>query len=321
MKPTVFIDRRLSNEVLAFIAEHCLIKTYEPDEKRSRTALLNYLHDCDGLFLSSSEQVNEELLQCGPQLKVVSTMSVGYNHFDLAAMDKHCVIGTHTPFVLDETVADLVLALMLDCARRVSELDSYIKQGSWKGNEGKNLFGVNVHHKTIGIIGAGRIGEAILQRAVHGFNMQALYHNRTKKEHLTNKFGANFVELDTLLQNSDFVVMMAPLTTETYQLLTYDHFKLMKKSAIFINASRGSTINEADLVKALQEGLILGAGLDVFEQEPLPADHPLLQMKQVVLTPHIGSATAETREAMAMLAAKNLVHALLNNGPYYDVVT
>lgn len=319
MKPTIFVDRRLPVKVMDYLAEHSEVKTYAEDEQRSRAKLISYIQHCDGLFMSTSEKVDAELLDHATRLKVVSTMSVGYNHFDLQAMKERGVIGTHTPYVLDETVADLIFALMLSTARRVSELDQYIKQGSWIGNEGKKLFGVNVHHKTIGIIGAGRIGEALLQRAVHGFNMKALYYNRTEKPALQEKYGATYVELEELLSESDFVVLMTPLTAETYQLLTYKHFKQMKKTAIFINSSRGATIKEDDLVKALQEGLILGAGLDVFEQEPLPANHPLINMKQVVLTPHIGSATEETREEMAMLAAKNLIHALTHTGTYYAV--
>ena len=320
-KQTIFVDRRLSSSVQNYLAEHCHIKTYAPEEQRTRTNLFNHIKDCDGLFLSTSENVDAQLLAHAPQLKVVSTMSVGYNHFDLEAMKARAVIGTHTPYVLDETVADLLMALMLDTARRISELDHYIKVGHWVGNEGKRLFGLNVHHKTIGIIGAGRIGEALLQRAVHGFNMKALYYNRTEKPSLQQQYGAQYVSLETLLKESDFVVLMTPLNEQTYHFLKYEHFKMMKKSAIFINGSRGATIKEEDLVRALQEELIFAAGLDVFEQEPIQQDHPFLTMKNVVLSPHIGSATEETREEMAMLAAKNLVHALYQNGTYYAVVT
>lgn len=321
MKPTIFVDRRLSEPVLNYLNEYCEIKSYDADEKRTRVNLLKHIHDCEGFFTSSSEAIDEQFLAAAPKLKVVSTMSVGYNHFDLAAMRARNVIGTHTPHVLDETVADLLFALMLDCARRISELNDYVKQGNWVGNEGRKLFGLNVHHKTIGIIGAGRIGEALFQRAVHGFNMKALYYNRTEKPHLTEKYQAQYVDMNTLLAESDFVILMTPLTESTYQLLKYEHFKMMKPTTIFINGSRGTTIKEEDLVRALDEGIIAGAGLDVFEQEPLPQHHPLLAMKQAVLTPHIGSAVAETREEMAMLAAKNLVHALLDKGIYYAVTT
>lgn len=321
MKPTVFVDRRLSEPVLNYLEEYCEVKTYHVDEKRTRDNLLKHIHDCEGFFTSSYEAIDKHFLNAAPKLKVVSTMSVGYNHFDLDAMRERNVIGTHTPYVLDETVADLLFALMLDCARRISELNQYIKQGNWVGNEGRTLFGLNVHHKTIGIIGAGRIGEALLQRAVHGFNMKALYYNRNEKPELTEKYHAQYVDTETLLAESDFVVLMTPLTESTHQLLKYEHFKMMKPTAIFINGSRGATIKEEDLVRALDEGIIAGAGLDVFEQEPLPKHHPLLAMKQAVLTPHIGSAVAETREDMAMLAAQNLVHALLNKGTYHAVMT
>ena len=321
MKPIVFIDRRLSAEIMDYLEQHCTVKTYKPEESRSREKLLEYIVDCEGLFTSGGYRIDEELLQVAPKLRVVSTMSVGYNHFDVAAMQKRKVIGTHTPYVLDDTVADLAVGLMLSVGRRIAELDRLIRDGKWNGNEGRALFGFDVHHKTIGIVGAGRIGEAILQRTVLGFNMKALYYSRTEKTHLHEKFGARYCSLEHLLAQSDYVVLMVPLTPDTKGLIGKEQLAMMKRDAILINASRGAIVNEQDLVEALEQGIIRGAGLDVFEQEPIPKNHALLQLPQVVMTPHIGSATKETREKMAMLAAQNLVNALLGNGPYYKIQT
>jgi gluconate 2-dehydrogenase len=245
-------------------------------------------------------------------LKVVSSISVGYNHFHIEDMKAANVIGTHTPYVLDDTVADLVLALMLSAGRRVAELDAFVKQGKWQKGQVKEteLFGMDVHHATIGIIGMGRIGEAIAKRAVHGFDMKLLYYSRSRKPEVEERFNAKFCTLEQVLEQSDYVVLMTPLTPETEHFIGREQLKLMKPSAFFINASRGATIDEQALIEALQNGTIRGAGLDVFEQEPTAVDNPLLKMPNVVTLPHIGSATDQTRFEMAMSAARSLVGAL-----------
>jgi gluconate 2-dehydrogenase len=251
--------------------------------------------------------IDQELLDCAPRLKVVSNVSVGYNNFDIEAMKKRAVLGTNTPSVLDETVADLVMALVLATSRRIVELDRYVKEGTWiKGNDEK-LFGADVHHATIGIIGMGRIGEAIAKRAKYGFDMDVLYYNRTRKHQAEEKFGVEYVSMDEVLKRSDFVVLMTPLTPETTHMIGQREFSLMKETAFFINASRGQTVDEQALIEALEMGKICGAGLDVYEKEPVDPNNPLLKMPNVVTLPHIGSATEKTRFEMAMLAAKNLV--------------
>lgn len=210
---------------------------------------------------------------------------------------------------------DAIFGLLLSTARRMPELDRYVKEGEWKRGMTEDLFGVDVHHKVLGIIGMGRIGSAIAKRAKYGFDMNILYHNRSRNEEAEQKYQATYCELDELLTQSDFVCLMTPLTKETEERIGYREFSLMKKSAIFINGSRGKTVKEQDLIRALQEKQILAAGLDVFAQEPLPLDNSLLQMKHVVTLPHIGSATAETMLAIAKLAAENLVKGATGKRP------
>ncbi|WP_223068971.1 2-hydroxyacid dehydrogenase [Paenibacillus caui] len=314
MKPKVFIARPVPPEVESYIARHCQYKKWDGPEAMPYDQLVKEIADVEGL-LTSGGKLSAELLDHAPKLKAVSTMSVGYDNFDLEAMKERGIIGTNTPGVLDDTVADLILALMLGVARRVSELDAYVKQGSWKRGDNEALFGLDVHHKTVGIIGMGRIGEAVAQRARFGFGMDVLYHNRHPKPETERKFGAAYAEMKDLLRHSDFVVLMTPLTPQTRGLIGRSEFALMKPSSIFINASRGQTVDEEALIEALREGRIHGAGLDVFEREPIQPDHPLLSMHNVVLLPHIGSATKQTRDEMAMLAAENLVAALQGQTP------
>jgi gluconate 2-dehydrogenase len=225
------------------------------------------------------------------------------------------VIGSNSPNVLNETVADLVFALILSTARRISELDRYVKDGLWKPGDNENLFGVDVHHASLGIVGMGRIGEAIARRAKFGFGMEVSYHNRTRKAEAEQQLGATYKKLDDLLRTSDFIVLITPLTAETAGLIGRDQFRMMKPSAIFINASRGQTVDEVAMIEALQTGLIRAAGLDVFQNEPVAADNPLLRMPNVVALPHIGSATSQTRFDMAMLAARNIVLAVNGSTP------
>ncbi|SDM82348.1 gluconate 2-dehydrogenase [Paenibacillus sp. yr247] len=313
-KPRVLVLKKLPQEVEQYISDHCEI-IQASSETHSLEQLKQLLSDVDGL-LQSGLTIDEELLKHASRLKIVSNVSVGYNNFDTDAMKKYGVIGTHTPDVLDDTVADLVLALMLAAARRTAELDSMVKQGKWdqlKGDE--ELFGTDVHHATLGIIGMGRIGEAVAKRAKFGFDMNILYANRNRKPEAEEKYGAQYRTQEQLLRESDFVVVMAPLTAYTHQLIGKEQFQMMKPTAIFINASRGQLVDEKALIKALKEGLIQAAALDVFEQEPVDPNNPLLAMSNVVTLPHIGSATAKTRFDMAMMAAHNVVAGVTGDSP------
>lgn len=309
MKRKVFIATTLPQEVQEYISGYCDCRTWNSDVAISRQQLLQQVGDVEGLLLAG-HRVDRGLLEKAPKLKVVSNIGVGYNNFDLAAMQASRVMGTNTPNVLDETVADLVFGLVLSSARRIPELTSYVKAGNWSKPIDQGLFGQDVHAQTLGIIGMGRIGEAVARRAKHGFNMRVLYHNRRRKPEAEQTLGAEFCPLVYLLQEADFVVLMTPLTPQTVNFMGPKEFDLMKETAFFINASRGETVDEAALLAALEQKKISGAGLDVFVKEPPDPNNLLLQLPNVVALPHIGSATAKTRFAMAMCAAKNLVTAL-----------
>ncbi len=314
MKPKVFLARPISAEAEAYISEHCTYEKWQGSAPITRSELLERLEDAEGLLITG-EKIDDELLDHAPKLRVVSNISVGYNNFDLESMKRRNIMGTNTPDVLNETVADLALALMLSAARRIPELDKLVKDGKWEDQDDEPLFGVDVHGKTLGIIGMGRIGEAIGKRAKFGFNMNIQYHNRHRKPGSEKILDADYVPLEELLQSSDFVLLMVPFTQETRHLMGKEQFALMKKSAIFINTSRGQTVDENALIQALQNKEILAAGLDVFDQEPVSTGNPLLKLPNVVTLPHIGSATHQTRFDMAMLAAKNLVAAVTGNEP------
>jgi gluconate 2-dehydrogenase len=310
IKPKVYAAKRLPPEAIAYLERDFDVRMWDGDGAIPRDRLLSELADAEGL-LTSGDAIDEALLDRAPKLRAVSTVSVGYNHFDLDAMRRRGVVGTHTPYVLDDTVADLVLALMLSAARRVTELDAHVKAGRWtRGIPEGEWFGMDVHHATLGIVGLGRIGERIAQRAVHGFGMNLHYHNRSRNPEAEERYGAQYVSMDELLSASDFVVLMTPLTPKTERFFRKEHFDRMKPTAFFINASRGRTVDEDALVEALRSGRIRGAGLDVYASEPVDPEYPLLRMPNVVTLPHIGSATAKTRFDMAMTAARNLVASL-----------
>ncbi|MGG1677340.1 2-hydroxyacid dehydrogenase [Neobacillus sp. NRS-1170] len=314
MKPKVIVYKKLDFTVLDFIREACEVVYFEELNEDTYESFYQELKDAKGI-LGSRLKVDQEFLEHAPQLKIVSNVSVGYDNFDIPAITSRDVMATNTPGVLNDTVADTIFGLMLAAARRMPELNQYVKEGKWSTTDGENLFGVDVHHKKLGIIGMGGVGMAIAKRAHFGFDMPILYHNRSRNLEAEQTFQATYCSLEELLRESDFVCLMTPLTPETVKLIGEKEFKLMKKSAIFVNGSRGATVDEEALVRALQNQDILAAGLDVFEQEPVQADHPLLSMDNVVTLPHIGSATHETRLKMAQLAAENLVRGVLGEIP------
>lgn len=310
MKPKVFIAKPIPKQIESYIAEHCVYRKWEKQEPIPRSQLLEEINNVEGL-LTTGGSIDRELLEHAPKLKVVSNITVGYNNFDIDAMKQRQVMGTHTPYVLDESVADLTFGLMLAVSRRITELDQFVKAGKWQKGSDEPLYGVDVHSTTLGIIGMGRIGKAVARRAMAGFNMDVCYHNRNRRPDVEAELGVRYASLHNLLQESDFAVLLTPLTSETHHLIGKDELGLMKKTAIFINVSRGPVVDEQALIDALQNQEIYGAGLDVFDDEPVnDSDYPLLNLPNVVTLPHIGSATAKTRFNMAMLAAKNLVMAV-----------
>lgn len=313
-RPKVFIGEHIPVEVEKYIGEFCDYEIWDSTEEMPREELFRKLSDKDGAILHSLK-IDEELLDNAPKLRVISNISVGYNNFDLEVMKKRNVIGTNTPGILSDTVADLIMGIILSAARRIPEMDRYVKDGNWKLKDYETLFGVDVHHSTIGIIGMGRIGEAVAKRAKLGFDAEVIYYNRNRRLDVEEKLGIRYCDFKELLGKSDFVVLMTPLTNETYHLMDFEEFSKMKKTSIFINASRGKTVNEKALIDALKNKTILGAGLDVYDVEPVEQDNELLKMPSVVTLPHLGSATEKTSFDMAMLAAENLVKALQDRNP------
>src|ERR1700754_518013 len=306
MKSRIVVYKPLPEDVHAWLREQA--EVIEVDASK-HDAFVAALKDADGA-IGSTVQITPAMIDGASRLKALSTISVGYDAFDVADLTRRGIVLAHTPDVLTESTADTVFALMLAAARRVVELAGWVKAGEWKASIGPQHFGVDVQGKTLGIVGLGRIGGAVARRAALGFNMNVLYTNRSANPEAERQYGARRVELDTLLAQADFVCLQVPLSDETRHLIGAPQLRAMKKTAILINAARGPVVDEAALIEALQAGTILAAGLDVFEQEPVAADSPLLAMRNVVALPHIGSATHETRHAMARCAAENLIGAL-----------
>lgn len=309
MKPSVILYKILPDDLLARLEQHFTVTQFNRLTAENRPAFLQALEHAEGL-IGSGGQIDKAVLDLAPKLRAVSTISVGYDNFDVNAMTERGIVMMHTPTVLTETVADTVMALILSTARRVVEVANWAKSGLWKGSVGSDLFGLDVHHKTIGILGMGRIGLALAQRANLGFNMSVLYNDRQANPTVESRFNARFCDLDTLLSESDFLCISLPLTPQTHHLIGKDQLKKMKPNAILINTGRGPVIDEAALIEALKAGTIHGAGLDVYEKEPLAADSELFRLPNVVALPHIGSATHETRYNMSACAVDNLITAL-----------
>ena len=306
MKKRVVLYRAVSQEVLETLREHFEVKVYEEVNEANRGAFIDALGTAHGI-MGNTLKITPAFLEAAPLLEAASTISAGYDAFDVPDLTRRGIVLTNTPDEVTESTADLVFALMLASARRVVELANWARSGAWVGNVGEPYFGVDVHGKTLGIVGLGRIGGAVARRAAHGFGMRVLYANRKPNERAQTDYGARRCPLDELLKESDFVCAMVPLSSETHHLIGARELSLMKESAILINASRGPVVDEVALIDALSAGRIRGAGLDVFEREPLPATSPLYTLRNVVALPHIGSATRATREAMARRAAENLI--------------
>ncbi|EKY3194304.1 glyoxylate/hydroxypyruvate reductase GhrB [Cronobacter turicensis] len=309
MKPSIILYKSLPDDLLARLESHFNVTRVSDLNPETVEAHASAFSEAQGL-LGSSEKVDAALLEKMPALRAASTVSVGYDNFDVDALSAKKIALMHTPTVLTETVADTLMTLVLTTARRALEVAERVKAGEWTGSIGPDWFGCDVHHKTLGIVGMGRIGLALAQRAHFGFNMPILYNARRHHSEAEARFNARYCDLDTLLAESDFVCIILPLTDETHHMIGEEQFRKMKKSAIFINAGRGPVVDENALIAALQSGEIHAAGLDVFEQEPLAKDSPLLTLKNVVALPHIGSATHETRYNMAACAVDNLINAL-----------
>ncbi|HFG7810118.1 TPA: glyoxylate/hydroxypyruvate reductase GhrB [Salmonella enterica subsp. enterica serovar Java] len=312
MKPSVILYKKLPADLLQRLEKHFVVTQVENLKPETVQQHAEVFYRAEGL-LGSDEKVNAALLEKMPKLRATSTISVGYDNFDVDVLNEQNVLLMHTPTVLTETVADMIMALVLSTARRLVEVADRVKAGEWNGNIGADWFGTDVHHKTLGIVGMGRIGMALAKRAHAGFGMQILYNARRWHPQAEELFNARYCDLDTLLQETDFVCLILPLTEKTYHLFGKTQFEKMKSSAIFINAGRGAVVDEKALISALLTGEIQAAGLDVFEHEPLAKDSPLLSLPNVIVLPHTGSATHETRYNMAACAVDNLIDALNGN--------
>ncbi len=314
MKKQVVLYKKLSPLLMARLHEQTDVTLIDNLNADGLAQLRDALPRAHGL-LGASLKLDAQLLDLAPNLQAIASVSVGVDNYDIEYLTARRILFSNTPDVLTETTADTGFALILASARRVVELANMVRAGEWKRNVGPAHFGTDVHGKTLGIIGMGRIGEALAQRGHFGFGMPVIYHSHSPKPAVEQRFSAQYRSLPELLQQADFVCLTLPLTAETEGLIGKQQFALMRPETIFINISRGKVVDEAALVEALRSGQIRAAGLDVFEREPLNADSPLMQMNNVVATPHIGSATHETREAMATCAVDNLLMALAGERP------
>lgn len=315
MKRRVFITRKLPEEVVAPLREKFEVRMWdEADVQVPEKVLLEEARQADALWTMISENVNRKLFESAPNLKVVSNLAVGYNNIDLEAAKEYNVAVTNTPDVLTETTADLAFALLLASARRITEAERTVRNGEWTSWSATQLTGMDVFGATLGVIGMGRIGEAAARRAT-GFNMRVLYHNRTRKPEAEKKYSFAYASMETLLKEADFVLIFAPLTPETKNMIGEKELAKMKETAVLINVARGGIVDEDALYHALKNGVIWGAGLDVFEVEPVPMDHPLLTLPNVTVLPHIGSASIRTRMAMMNLNAQAITDVLEGREP------
>src|SRR5216117_3140476 len=309
MAKNIVISNSLPHEAIRLIPGDFSLDYNDSDAPLSKAELISRLKGRSGLICHIISTIDDEVLAEAPTLKVVANVAVGFNNVDVAAATRHGVIVTNTPDVLTETTADFAWALLMAAARRVVEADRYARAGEWKAWKWDLLWGADIHGKTLGVIGFGRIGRAVARRA-GGFNMRILYHDALRADAAAEReFNATFVAKDRLLADSDFVTVHTNLTMETRHLIDEAALKRMKKTAVLVNTARGPIVDEAALVRALREGWIAGAGLDVFEDEP--TIHPgLLPLPNVVLAPHIASASRDTRTGMAILAVRNCVAVL-----------
>jgi glyoxylate reductase len=317
MQRNVFVSCRIPDESLDVLRKADVkVDLDDGESPLARVELLARVRDCDGVMVTGADRIDAQFFDAAPKLKAVSCIAVGYDNVDLAEATRRRIAVTNTPGVLTDACADLAWALILGVARRVVEGDRLTRSGEWRGLSNTLLLGVDVAGKTLGIVGAGRIGAAVAKRAT-GFSMRILYFARTAKPEM-DALGAKRVTFDEVLAESDFLSVHVPLTPETRHMFGEAEFRKMKPTARFINMARGQVHDEAALVRALQEGWIAGAGLDVYEHEP-QINPGLVQLPNVLSLPHIGSATVETRLRMAILAAENLL-AVLEGRPCRNIV-
>ncbi len=311
VRPKVFVARVIPDDGLAPILEACDARVWEDELPPPREELLSAIEGCDGVLTLLTDRVDDEFLdRAGPQLRVVSNYAVGFDNVDVPACTRRGIPIGNTPGVLTDTTADLAFALLMAAARRLPEGDRYVRGGRWKTWGPMLLLGPDIHGATIGIVGFGRIGQAVAKRAA-GFGMTILYHDVARlPEAVEREHGATYVPLDELLERSDFVSLHVNLTSETRGLIGSEALRRMKRTAILVNTARGPVVQPRALYEALRDGVIGAAALDVTDPEPIPLDDPLLTLDNCLVVPHIASASRATRGRMASMAAANLIAGL-----------
>jgi glyoxylate reductase len=315
MKERVFVTRRIPDEGLDQIRATFDAIVWMKDAPPSKAEILEGAQGCKGLITLLSDPIDAELMDSLPSLRVIAQCAVGYDNIDVQSATERNIAVTNTPGILTETTADLTWALILATCRRVPEADRYVRNGQWRvAWDPMMLLGRDIFGSTLGIIGMGRIGSAVARRAT-GFSMKLLYHSRSRNEEIESDLDASRTDLKMLLRESDIVSVHVPLADDTRGMIGIDQLRMMKSSAVLVNTSRGPVIDEDALTQALETGLIAGAGLDVFTDEPIPMNSRLLRLDNVVLLPHIGSASIDTRAKMAEMCARNLIAALQGERP------
>lgn len=311
----VYVTRHIAEEALEKIAREADMEVWpDPDTPPPREVLLEKVRSVDGLLCLLTDTVDGEIIAAAERLHVISNYAVGYDNIDVEAATERGIPVCNTPGALTDTTADLAWALLMAAARRIVEAEGHLRAGRWRSWSPELLLGQDMHGATLGIVGLGRIGGTLAKRA-RGFDMRILYTSRTPKPDIADELGAEYADLPTLLRSSDFVSIHTPLTEETHHLIGAEELALMKPSAVLINTARGAIVDGAALADALRNGSIFAAGLDVYEQEPIAPDDPLLELDNVVLLPHIGSASVATRTRMAHMAAANLLAGLRGERP------
>lgn len=313
----VLVTRDIPESGIEMLQQKYEVVVNRDDIPMTREEMLLEFPKYDAVLTALSDVIDEEIMKAAPSVKIFANYAVGFNNFHVEPAKKLGVAMSNTPDVLSDSTAETAWALLFAVSRRILEADRYVREGKWKRFSHKLLLGQDVYEKTIGIIGAGRIGQRFAEKA-RGYHMRILYHNRTRNLDFEKRFNATYVELDQLYAESDFISLHCPLTEDTHHLIDEEAFKKMKFSSVIINTSRGPVIDEEALVNALKNNEIWGAGLDVYENEP--EIHPdLLGMDNVVLLPHLGSATSETREKMSQMAARNIIEVLEGREPINSV--
>ena len=314
MKPKILVTRRIPDEGMKLLEEKFELDINEEDRVLTKEEVVERIKDKDAMLCLLTDNIDKDIIESNPKIKVISNYAVGFNNIDVGTATKHGIIVTNTPGVLTDTTADLAFALLISAARRIAEADRFAREGKFHGWAPMMMLGQDVYNKKLGILGLGRIGQAIAKRGHEGFGMQILYYDIQRNEVFEKEYGAKYLDKEELLKQGDFISIHVPLTEETKHFIGEKELDMMKETAILINTSRGPVIDEAALAKALKEKKIFAAGLDVFEEEP--KIHPeLIKLENVIILPHIGSASVETRGKMAEMAAKNLILAFEGKEP------